>query len=163
MIRLCQPKDIPFIYNIINESAQAYAEHIPTDCYHQPYMSLDELRTEMQRVSLYGWDENGQLTGVMGLEPIKGVTLIRHAYVLTKHQGKGIGRKLLNHLEAQTYRLLVGTWAEATWAVDFYKRNGFQTAEDKDLLLKTYWDISPRQIETSVVLEKIFPHINLKS
>jgi GNAT superfamily N-acetyltransferase len=156
MIRPCHQNEIASIFKIVNDAAQAYAGHIPADCYQEPYMPLNELRKEMQRVSLWGWEENNQLWGVMGLEPIKDVTLIRHAYVLTDKQGLGIGRKLLAHLETQTrtQRLLVGTWAGATWAVDFYKRNGFVLSEDKDRLLQTYWDNPERQNAVSVVLEK---------
>lgn len=156
MIRECRCDEISTIYRIVNDAARAYAGHIPADCYYEPYMSIEELKNEMQRVIFYGWEENGHLQGVMGLEAVKGVTLIRHAYVLTEKQGLGIGRKLLVHLETQTrtQRLLVGTWAGARWAVDFYKRNGFQMSEEKELLLKTYWNNHPRQNEASVVLEK---------
>jgi GNAT superfamily N-acetyltransferase len=156
MIRPCNQNEVSDIYEIVNDAARAYAGHIPPDCYHQPYMSLEELKNEMRRVYLYGWEEKGRLWGVMGLEPIKDVTLVRHAYVLTDKQGLGIGRQLLTHLETrtQTQRLLVGTWAGATWAVDFYKRNGFLPAGDKDHLLKTYWDNPARQNDVSVVLEK---------
>jgi GNAT superfamily N-acetyltransferase len=157
MIRACVKEELSMIYTIVNDAAQAYAGHIPADCYHVPYMSLNELKQEMQRVSLYGWEEEGHLCGVMGLEQVKDVTLIRHAYVLTDMQGKGIGRQLLVFLETLTHtkRLLVGTWAGASWAVDFYKRNGFRMAADKDHLLKTYWDNPARQNDVSVVLEKV--------
>jgi len=143
------------MYKIINNAARAYEGKIPADCYHQPYMSEDELRQEMKRVIFFGWEEGGELVGVMGLEPIKGVSLIRHAYVLTGQQKKGIGSELLEHIKScyTGSRLLVGTWADAYWAVDFYKKHGFKLCADKDELLGTYWDISPRQTETSVVLE----------
>jgi GNAT superfamily N-acetyltransferase len=156
MIRESHRDEISTIFRIVNDAAQAYAGNIPDDCYHVPYMSIDELENEMRRVVFYGWEENGQLQGVMGLEAIKEVTLIRHAYVLTEKQGLGIGRKLLAHLETQTLtrRLLVGTWAGASWAVDFYKRNGFHLAAEKELLLNTYWNNHSRQNEASVVLEK---------
>ena len=145
------------MYLIINEAAQAYSGHIPADCYHQPYMPLPELKNEMQRMTFFGWEEKGELAGVMGAEPVKGVTLLRHAYVLTAYQGKGIGSSLLKRIveETTTPRLLVGTWADATWAVDFYKAHGFVLVEDKDTLLKTYWTIPQRQIDTSVVLERV--------
>jgi GNAT superfamily N-acetyltransferase len=154
MIRKCQPNDINRIYLIINEAARAYEGVIPADCYHQPYMPRDELERETKRMTFFGWEVNGELIGVMGFEPIKDVTLIRHAYVLPQWQRQGIGSKLLNHLKGlvTTFRLLVGTWAEAKWAIDFYQKHGFNLLPNKDELLKTYWDIPHRQIETSVVL-----------
>jgi N-acetylglutamate synthase-like GNAT family acetyltransferase len=162
MIRLCRNNEIIEINKIVNDAAQAYSGHIPADCYHQPYMPMQELQNEMQRVTMFGWEEEGKLLGVMGLEPVKDVTLIRHAYVLTAKQGLGIGHRLLIHLEKQTQtkRLLVGTWKDATWAVDFYKKHGFTACADKDLLLKTYWDNPGRQNDVSVVLEKFLssPH-----
>jgi N-acetylglutamate synthase-like GNAT family acetyltransferase len=156
MIRPCKLKDIGRIYLIVNKAAKAYAGFIPADCYHQPYMPMAELEQEMKRVSFFGWEEKGQLIGVMGLEPIKDVTLIRHAYILPEWQNRGLGGKLLDHISGRTLtpRLLVGTWADAKWALDFYKKHGFEFLPDKDQLLKTYWDISPRQTETSVVLGK---------
>ena len=154
MIRECQPQNKDRIYHIINEAARAYEGVIPADCYHQPYMPMDELEQEMERMSFFGWEVNGELVGVMGFEPIKDVTLIRHAYVLPRWQRQGIGTELLNHLKglAKTSRLLVGTWADADWAIDFYQKHGFKLLPDKDELLKTYWTIPRRQIETSVVL-----------
>ena len=105
-------------------------------------------------MTFFGWEVNGELIGVTGFEPIKDVTLIRHAYVLPQWQKQGIGSKLLNHLKGlvTTPRLLVGTWADAYWAIDFYQKRGFTLLPDKNELLKTYWDIPQRQIETSVVL-----------
>ncbi len=154
MIRECQPDDTERIQFIINEAAKAYEGVIPADCYHQPYMSMDELKREMKRMTFSGWEVNGELVGVMGSEPIKDTSLIRHAYVLPRWQKQGIGSKLLNHLKAlvTTSRLLVGTWADASWAITFYEKHGFKLLPDKDELLKTYWDIPQRQIETSVVL-----------
>ncbi len=154
MIRQCQPDDIDRIYFIINKAAKAYQDVIPADRYHQPYMPMEELEREMKRMTFFGWEVNGELVGVMGFEPVKGVTLIRHTYVLPQWQKQGIGSKLLGHLKGlvATSRLLVGTWADAHWAIDFYKRRGFNLLPDKDELLKTYWDIPQRQIETSVVL-----------
>lgn len=159
MIRLCQPNDTETIYSIINEAARAYEGIIPSDCYHQPYMSMDELKREMERMTFLGWEVNGELVGVMGLEPIKDVTLIRHAYILPRWQQQGIGSKLLNHLKTRvtTSRLLVGTWADAYWAIDFYQKHGFALLRNKDELLKTYWDVPQRQIETSVVLGMEMP------
>jgi GNAT superfamily N-acetyltransferase len=154
MIHKCSVNDTPRIYFIINEAARAYEGVIPSDRYHQPYMSLGELEKERQRVDFFGWETNGELVGVMGIEPVKDVTLIRHTYVLPRWQGQEIGSQLLSHLKSlvTTPRLLVGTWADARWAVAFYQKHGFELLPDKDVLLKTYWDISDRQIETSVVL-----------
>ena len=154
MIRTCHPGDIQRIYFIINEAAKAYEEVIPADCYHQPYMTMEELKREMKRMTFFGWEVNQELVGIMGFELIKDVTLIRHSYVLPRWQRQGIGGKLLNHCRGlvTTTRLLVGTWADAKWAIDFYQKHGFTLLPDKDELLKTYWDIPQRQIETSVVL-----------
>lgn len=154
MLRKCHPGDADKIYQIINEAAKGYEGAIPDDCYHQPYMPADELEREMTRVIFYGWEVDGELVGVMGFEPIKDTTLIRHAYVLPQWQHQGIASRLLEHLKSQTTtpQLLVGTWADATWALDFYQRRGFRFLPDKDRLLETYWDIPRRQIETSVVL-----------
>ena len=154
MIRKCQPGDAERIYFIINEAAKAYEGVIPADCYHQPYMPMDELKREMKRMTFLGWEVDTGLVAVMGLEPIKDVTLIRHAYVLPQWQQQGIGSKLQNHVKGMvtTSRLLVGTWADAYWAINFYQKHGFKLLPDKDKLLKTYWDILQRQIETSVVL-----------
>ena len=155
MIRRCQADDIQKIYLIINEAAKAYEGVIPADRYKQPYMTMGELKREMKRMTFFGWEANETLVGVMGFEPVKDVTLIRHSYVLPPWQKQGIGSKLLNHLKnlVTTPRLLVGTWADAKWAIDFYQKHGFSLSPNKDELLKTYWDIPRRQIETSVVLE----------
>jgi GNAT superfamily N-acetyltransferase len=153
-IRQCQPQDTERIYLIINEAARAYEGAIPADCYPQPYMPMSELEAELKRVTFYGWEIDGELVGVMGLEPIKDTTLIRHTYVLPQWQRQGISTRLLEYLKARvkTPRLLVGTWADATWAIKFYEKHGFRLLPDKDELLKVYWDIPQRQIETSVVL-----------
>ena len=154
MIRQCQSNDTARIYFIINKAAKAYEGVIPADCYHQPYMLMEELKREIKRMTFFGWETNEELVGVMGFESVKDVTLIRHAYVLPQWQKQGIGSKLLDHLKGllTTSRLLVGTWADAYWAIEFYKRRGFNLLPDKDNLLKTYWGIPQRQIETSVVL-----------
>ena len=154
MIRKCTQNDKERIYYIINEAAKKYEGVIPSDRYHQPYMTMKELEAEMQRMEFAGWEEDSELVGVMGLEPVKDTTLIRHAYILPEYQGKGAGSKLLEYLKktVQTSELLVGTWADSYWAVNFYKNHGFLLRDDKDLLLKTYWDIPARQIESSVVL-----------
>ncbi len=154
MIRRCTSADTGSMYTIINESAKKYDGVIPADRYHAPYMPLEELLAEMQRMTFAGWEENDGLVGVMGLEPVKDTTLIRHAYVLPDYQGKGIGGKLLKHLieTVKTPELLVGTWADSYWAIDFYRKHGFVLRDDKNMLLKRYWDIPDRQVETSVVL-----------
>jgi len=154
MIRECQPADIDRIYFIINKAAKIYENVIPADRYHKPYMPMEELKREMKRMTFFGWEVNGELVGVIGFEPVKDVTLIRHAYVLPQWQKQGIGSKLLNYLKGLviTSRLLVGTWADVYWAINFYKKHGFNLLPDKDKLLKTYWGIPQRQIETSVVL-----------
>ena len=155
MIKRLSIKDAPIINEIINEAASAYKGVIPDDCYHVPYMPQEELDSEMASMTFFGWAENGKLVGVMGLQPVKDVTLIRHAYVLPALQRKGIGTELLKHVMkiTRTGRLLVGTWADATWAVSFYQKNGFTLRPEKDELLVRYWNVPPRQIETSVVLE----------
>jgi len=155
VIRQYQAEDRDRIYFIINEAAKVYESVIPADCYHQPYMPLAELREEMKRMTFYGWEERGELVGVMGIEPVKDVTLIRHAYILPEWQKQGIGSRLLHHLQTltKTSRLLVGTWTDAKWAIHFYEKHGFKLIPNKDELLKTYWNVPERQIETSVVLE----------
>jgi len=154
MIRRCNSKDKYRLYLIINEAAIAYSGKIPPDCYHEPNIPMDELEREMERITFYGWEEKGELVGVMGIERISDVTLIRHTYVLPQWQRRGIAGKLLNYLNGvvATPRLLVGTWAAADWAISFYKKHGFEMMSHKDKLLRTYWDISRRQIEESVVL-----------
>src|SRR4051812_27599193 len=156
MIRVCTDPDVPAIDEIINEAARAYRGHVPDDCLHDPYMSRDALLREMASgVRFSGWEEDGQLLGVMGIQDVKDVSLIRHAYVRSSAQGKGIGSKLLTHLTASATRpLLVGTWAAAQWAIRLYERHGFTLANEaeKNRLLSTDWTISDRQRETSVVL-----------
>lgn len=157
MIRLCSDADTPVIEAIINEAARAYQGAIPADCWHEPYMPHHELLAEMAAgVRFWGWEDPGSLIGVMGIQQVKDATLIRHAYVRTAHQNRGIGGALLAALAGQcSGQLLVGTWAAAEWAIRFYQRHGFRlvSAEDeKDRLLRTYWKISERQRETSVVL-----------
>jgi GNAT superfamily N-acetyltransferase len=154
MIRKCQPDDGSEIYFVINEAAKAYQGIIPAECYHQPYMSIDELQREMKQMTFFAWEENGQVSGVMGFQQVKDVALIRHAYVLPQWQRQGVGSKLLNYVKGivATPRLLVGTWADAQWAIAFYQKHGFSLMPEKDGLLKTYWDISQRQRETSIVM-----------
>jgi len=154
MIRQCRASDIQRMYFIINRAAEAYEGIIPADCYRQPYMPLAELVQEMARVTFYGWEADGEIVGIMGMEPVKDTTLIRHAYVLPEHQRKGIASELLDRIMrlVKTPRLLVGTWADASWAISFYQKHSFRLLPDKDRLLQKYWDIPRRQIETSVVL-----------
>jgi len=148
--------DVPVIFEIINDAAGAYRGVIPADCRAEPYMSWEELRREIEDgVQFWGVEEEGRLIGVMGIQHVRDVSLLRHAYVLTAKRQKGIGGRLLDVLRAQTSRpLLVGTWAAATWAVRFYEKHGFRlvTPDEKDRLLRTYWRISDRQVQTSVVL-----------
>ena len=154
MIRECQPDDIGRLYFIINEAAKAYEGAVPADRYHQPYMPMDELERERERMAFFGWEIGGELVGVMGFEMVKDVTLIRHAYVLPQWQRQGIASRLIDNLKrlVKTPRLLVGTWADAHWAIKLYVKHGFKPMPNKDDLLATYWHISQRQIETSVVL-----------
>ncbi len=153
MIRICRPTDMESIYHIINDGALAYKGAIPWDCWYEPYMSTAELMREMRKMSFFGWEEGGRLLGVMGFQPVEDVTLIRHAYVIRDQQRRGIGSSLLSYVKglAKT-RLLVGTWSDAIWAIQFYEKHGFRLLPNKDELLRRYWDISQRQIETSVVL-----------
>jgi len=156
MIRECTLDDAERICFVVNEAAEAYRGVIPEDCWHEPYMPLDELRREMAGMTFFGWDEGDGLVGVMGYQPLEGVTLVRHAYLLSTRQGEGIGGRLLEHLTAMsTGRLLVGTWQAATWAVRFYERHGFRRLGDAESqeLLRRYWRIPERQRETSLVLE----------
>ncbi len=155
-IRRCGESDHAAILAIVNDAAQAYRGHIPADQWHEPYMPAAALVRELDAgVVFWGWDEPEQLTGVMGLQDVRDVALIRHAYVATRARGRGIGGQLLEHLLARTARpVLVGTWAAATWAIRFYERHGFRlvTPAEKERLLREYWAIPERQIETSVVL-----------
>ncbi len=158
MIRRCTNADVAAIYAIINEAAQAYRSVIPTDCWHEPYMTRSDLIAEIAAgVAFWGWDEADALVGVMGLQKVGDATLIRHAYVRPTHQGRGIGSTLLTNLAGQTTEpLLVGTWAAAEWAIHFYARRGFRlvSAAEKERLLKTYWSVPIRQQESSVVLAR---------
>ena len=158
MIRSLLPQDFDAILRIINDAAQAYKSVIPSDRWKEPYMSAEELKEEIEAgVSFFGWEESDHLLGVEGIQPVKDTTLIRHAYVVTRCQGKGIGTILLEYLVnlATTPEILVGTWADATWAIRFYQKHGFKltSPEEKDRLLRAYWDIPDRQIEASVVLK----------
>jgi N-acetylglutamate synthase-like GNAT family acetyltransferase len=156
MIRQCHHRDIEILYSIINEAAQKYKGVIPDDCWKIPYMPEDELKHEIDEgVVFWGFEVEGELIGVMGIQHIQDVTLIRHAYVRPAQQHQGIGKQLLAELCRQTDRpMLIGTWADAAWAIRFYEKHGFKrvSLREKDRLLKKYWSISARQTETSIVL-----------
>jgi N-acetylglutamate synthase-like GNAT family acetyltransferase len=156
MIRQCDSSDFETIYEIINEAAEAYRGVIPEDRWKEPYMPRDELRHEIDAgVEFWAYEAQGELVGVMGIQPVHDVTLVRHSYVRIAKQGQGVGGKLLSHLRKMTSSpILIGTWADATWAIRFYEKHGFVlvSLEEKTRLLKKYWSIPDRQIETSVVL-----------
>ena len=157
-IRLCRPDETAQILGIIVSAAEAYRGVIPDDCWHDPYMSIDDLEREIAAgVVFWGHEDAGDLTGVMGIQHVLDVDLIRHAYVLPASQSRGVGGRLLAHLaQIATRPVLVGTWAAAEWAVRFYQRHGFELVPDalKGSLLRTYWMIPERQIESSVVLSR---------
>jgi N-acetylglutamate synthase-like GNAT family acetyltransferase len=157
MIRPCDNKDFDSIYSIINEAAQVYRGVIPEDRWKEPYMSGDELQHEIDEgVVFWGYQKGAELVGVMGIQHVQDVTLIRHAFVRPANQNQGVGGKLLSGLRTHTDRqILIGTWAAALWAIRFYEKNGFRlvSPQEKDRLLKKYWSIPERQVETSVVLE----------
>jgi GNAT superfamily N-acetyltransferase len=155
-IRPCRDDERPAILAIVNAAAEAYRGVIPPDRWHEPYMSPHELDSEIAAgVSFWGYEADGALVGVMGIQRLSDVDLIRHAYVSPESQRRGIGGALLEHLARSTpRRMLVGTWTAADWAIRFYQRHGFESVsvERKNALLKAYWRIPDRQIETSVVL-----------
>jgi GNAT superfamily N-acetyltransferase len=155
-IRPCRDNDRAAILAIVNAAAEAYRGVIPADRWHEPYMPRDELDSEIAAgVVFWGSEEDGRLAGVMGFQSVKDVDLIRHAYVLPSSQRRGIGGALLGHLRRLSpQRMLVGTWEAANWAIRFYQRHGFELVSTarKSMLLKAYWNIPDRQIETSVVL-----------
>jgi N-acetylglutamate synthase-like GNAT family acetyltransferase len=156
MVRPCSNADFEALYAIVNDAAEAYRGAIPADRWREPYMPREELRREIEQgVKFWGYEDKGELVGVMGIQDVQDVTLIRHAYVRTAHRQQGIGGKLLWLLRLQARGpLLIGTWAAATWAVRFYQKHGFRlvSPEEKSRLLKKYWTIPERQVETSVVL-----------
>jgi GNAT superfamily N-acetyltransferase len=159
MIRRLSDADFQTLYLIVNDAAVAYRGKIPPDCYHEPYMSQHELQTEITSgVRFFGITQNKELASVMGIQPVSDVTLIRHAYTLTKFQRRGLGEQLLNYLTelAETERILVGTWQDAPWAIQFYQKHGFNllSKEETNKLLNKYWHIRERQIQTSIVLEQ---------
>ena len=159
MITKCTKEDISKILYVINDAAFKYKGIIPNNCWHEPYMSEQKLIIEFtNNVHIFGYNINNKLVGVMGIQKLKNVTLIRHAYTLTHYQGKGVGGSLLKYLleTNQNTRLLVGTWRDATWAIQFYEKFGFVIHKKKQTvkLLEKYWKISLNQTKNSVVLEK---------
>jgi N-acetylglutamate synthase-like GNAT family acetyltransferase len=156
MIRRCDNHHFELIWGIVNDGARAYKGIIPEDCWTEPYMSRGELQYQIDEgVLFWGYEETGTLAGVMGLQQVRDVTLIRHAYVRTDSQKRGIGTQLLSHLRHLAQGpVLTGTWADALWAIRFYERHGFQmvSKQEKDQLLRQYWTVPERQMETSVIL-----------
>ena len=160
MIKEYKKKDISKILNIINDASLKYKGVIPNNCWHEPYVSEDELIDEISDgVHMFGYHDNNKLISVIGIQEVKDATLIRHAYTLTSYQGKGIGSALLKYLlkKNQKSRLLVGTWRKAVWAIRFYKKFGFiiHSKDQTTILLKKYWKIPAKQIDNSVVLERL--------
>ena len=158
MIRKLSPIESNSVLHVVNDAAQGYRGVIPADRWKEPYMSVEELREEVESgVEFYGWLENNVLVAVMGIQQVTDVTLIRHTYVLVRHQRRGLGETLLKHLLslARTNEVLVGTWEAAHWAIRFYEKQGLKlvSKEEADRLLRKYWSIPKRQIETSVVLK----------
>jgi GNAT superfamily N-acetyltransferase len=156
IVRPCRDDERATIHTIINGAAEAYRGIIPADQWHEPYMPFPELNAEIAAgVAFWGYERDGELLGVMGIQPVRDVDLIRHAYVLSGSQRHGVGAVLIKHLRSlSARRMLVGTWAAATWAISFYRRHGFELVPParKAELLRMYWTVSDRQIETSVVL-----------
>lgn len=157
-IRHCREDEREAILRIVNSAAEAYRGVIPPDRWREPYMPASELDEEIAAgVMFWGYESEGELLGVMGIQELRDVELIRHAYVVPGRQRGGVGSELLVHLvRLSTQRLLVGTWAAAEWAIGFYRRHGFElvTTAQKTALLRSYWRIPERQVETSVVLAK---------
>ena len=155
-IRASRPADVDAIYAIVNDGAQAYKGVIPADCWHEPYMRMDELAREIaDGIRFWVGEEDGRPLGVMGIQDKGDVALVRHAYVPTALQRKGVGSQLLRHIEKLAAKpILIGTWKDASWAISFYQRHGYTLVSEpqKESLLRKYWSIPVRQIETSVVL-----------
>jgi N-acetylglutamate synthase-like GNAT family acetyltransferase len=155
-VRQCHKDECSAVSEIINAAAEAYRGVIPADRWHDPYMSLLALESEISAgVGFWACESEGDVIGVMGIQPVRDVDLIRHAYVRPGYQRRGIGAALISHIRSMSSRqMLVGTWAAATWAIAFYQRHGFElvSAEQRTALLRKYWTIPERQIETSVVL-----------
>jgi GNAT superfamily N-acetyltransferase len=158
MIRKLDMTDFQTILSIVEDAAIAYKGKIPYDCWKEPYMPKEELQEEIESgVQFYGYEKKSTIVAVMGIQLVGEVTLIRHAYTLTSHQRQGIGSELIHYLISLTTTpcILVGTWQRASWAIHFYQKNGFQLHKriETNKLLHKYWNISQRQVETSVVLE----------
>jgi GNAT superfamily N-acetyltransferase len=155
-LRACGPADLDAILAVVNDAAQAYKGVIPADRWHEPYMARAELEREIAAgVRFWGLEDSGELIGVMGIQDRGDVDLIRHAYVKTRHRNRGIGARLLAHVESLSAKpILIGTWAAADWAIRFYAKHGYRllAREDTERLLRRYWSVPERQIATSVVL-----------
>ena len=156
MIRICTEQDLAALHSIINDAAQAYKGVIPADRWHEPYMPMPELEREFRDgMRFWGLESDGELVGAMGIQDKGDVDLIRHAYVRTSRRNQGAGTRLLRHIEGTTRKpILVGTWADASWAIRFYRKNGYRalSRDDTERLLGKYWKIPPRQVATSIVL-----------
>jgi N-acetylglutamate synthase-like GNAT family acetyltransferase len=156
MIRECAEKDLPALFEIVNDAARAYKGVIPADCWQEPYMPKAELEQEIRSgVRFWGYEDEGELLGVMGIQDRSDVDLIRHAYVKTAKRNRGIGALLLENIQSQTRKpILIGTWTAASWAIRFYEKHGYRLLSrvETGRLLRKYWSIPERQIETSVVL-----------
>jgi RimJ/RimL family protein N-acetyltransferase len=156
MIRKCTASDFERIYEIINHAAQAYKGVIPAEYWNEPYMSRGELRHELDDgIVMWGFEDKGELVGVMGIQHIQNVTLIRHSYVCTSKQNQGIGGKLLSFLKELTEEpILIATWSNAVWAIRFYEKHGFRLVSIKEgyQLQKKYWSSPEIKVKTSVVL-----------
>lgn len=155
-LRRCSERDFETVWAIINDAARAYEGVIPSDRWREPYMARAELWDEIEEgVAFWGYEEGGELLAVMGIQHLGDVTLIRHAYVRPTRQREGIGGRLLSHLRGETdLPILIGTWADAAWALRFYEKHGFRlvSTKEREGLLRKYWSIPERQVETSVVL-----------
>ena len=164
-VRQSRDDDRAAIVQIVNAAAEAYRGVIPADRWHDPYMPAEELDHEIAAgVAFWVYEADGEVIGTMGIQPVRDVDLIRHAYVLPGSQRRGVGGALIEYLQGlSARRMLVGTWAAAEWAIEFYRRHGFElvSPEQKTALLKTYWTVPDRQIETSVVLAN--PPLNKRS
>jgi ribosomal protein S18 acetylase RimI-like enzyme len=160
-IRRCNGADFESVLEVINDASRAYRGVIPPDRWKEPYMSGDELRREIaDGVVFWGYEQDGELVGVMGVQEAGDVTLIRHAYVKTARRNRGVGGRLLSFLRKRISRpILIGTWSDAVWAIAFYEKHGFRVVspEEKERLLRRYWKVPQRQIETSVVLREEEP------
>jgi ribosomal protein S18 acetylase RimI-like enzyme len=154
LIRELIEKDSQHILDVVNTAAKVFDGKIPADCYHQPYMSREQLKDQMKLMTFYGWEENGKLVAVMAIQQAGDLTQIRHAYILPEFQKMKIGTKLLDFLThlTGTKDLLVGTWRDAKWAIAFYQKHGFKLLPDREALLKKYWSIPQAQVDASVVL-----------